>query len=507
MEMSEQKDDFLDALQAPPKPPLNVEQQYAHDCTLDYVFDRGEDLPKIIEITGYAGTGKTFTTVRIVDSIITQDMVDQHKRKNDGSSSLFYTPKRIAVSAPTHKAVRVMRKNAELGSNVAYYTIHSLLGLKMEADKKTGKKIFVPSKDPEDGKIAQFNVIIIDEISMLGNDLWIAILEAMEQYGFKLILLGDPVQIPPVNEKDSPALLDPDRYGIQVLQLTQSMRQAGDNPILDYATSIRENYKNRYQPPNPFEKVNGTCGIKILQAMDVKEVDQLLEDMFGSDQFKADADYMKVVTWTNEVADQFNKKIRRMLYAVPEGMLALPMLVNGEKLIMDERYVIPGTQGKILATNEEVEVVSYEVVRKAVTYKIWNPMGYTTKNLNPKIYRTIVRFRNSSGSWINATIDIVHESSQTEVTEMLKEIVESTLKMPWQGGERTDMWRHKFAIEGMFAKVKYNYAVTSHKSQGSTYDNCMLIEWNTRQNPNMEEKNRITYVGVTRARNMLYIIQ
>lgn len=504
--MTEQLNDpFSDDWVATPKPSLNPEQQAAHDSTLDYVFGRGENIPEIILITGYAGTGKTFTINRIVESIKGMEAAINVEKKNDKS----YMPmwRQIAASAPTHKAVRVMRKNAELGSNVAYFTIHSLLGLKMDHDKKTGKKIFVPSKDPEDGKIQQYDVVIIDEVSMLGTDLWTAILEAKEQYGFWLILLGDPVQIPPVNEKDSPALLDPQKYGIKVLELTQSMRQAGDNPILDYATCIRETYKSRFQPPNPFEKSHNGHGIQILQAMQVKEVDQILEDMFGSDKFRADADFMKVIAWTNRTVDQFNSKIRRMLYPVPEGAMGLPLIVNGEKLIMDERYAIPGTQGKILPTNEEVEVVNYEIVRRAVQYKTWTPLGFVTHTLNPQIYKTDVRFRSFNGSWVKATIDIVHERSKTEVKEMLDVIVKSALQAPWEGGTRSEMWRHKFHIEGLFAQVKYNYAVTAHKSQGSTYENCMLVEWDIRPNPNMEEKNRITYVGATRARNMLYIIQ
>lgn len=482
---------------APPKPTLNPEQQIAHNRTVEYVTSVAEGLPKIVLITGFAGTGKTFCINRIVETLM-----GWSNKQQSYSKKLT-----VAASAPTHKAVRVMRKNAELGEKVAYFTIHSLLGLKMDADKKTGKKIFVPSKNPEDGKISNYNVVIIDEVSMLGKDLWEAILEAMEEYGFKLILLGDIAQIPPVNEKDSPVLLDAGQYGVEVLQLTQSMRQAGDNPILDYATCIRETYKSSFQPPNRFEKLHEGKGIQVLTAMNVKEVDQILEDMFCSDRFKVDADYMKVIAWTNRTVDQFNNKIRRMLYAVPEGMMALPMLVNGEKLVIDERYVIPGTQGKFLATNEEVEVVSYDVVKKAIQYKTWTPMGYVTKTLNPQIYNTIIRYRSDRGVWVNATVHIVHESSQFEVKAMLEEIVKSALQAPFHTGERSEMWRHKFQIEGLFCQVKYNYAVTCHKSQGSTYENCMLIEWDIRPNPNLEEKNRITYVGVTRARNILYIVQ
>lgn len=501
MEMTEQKlqDDPLGWMNTTDtKPPLNEGQQKAHDRIVQYVIGEGENLPTITLIRGYAGTGKTFTINRIVESL---------KAWSDKQTNWMKKLK-IAASAPTHKAVRVMRKNAEFGHAVQYATIHSLLGLVMDHDPKTGQKIFVPSKNPEDGRLAEFNVLIIDEISMLGKDLWDAVMEAMVEYSLKIIVLGDPVQIPPVNELDCPAFLHPEEYGIEVLELTQSMRQAGDNPILDYATAIRGTYKHTFEEPEPYAKITDKkTGITLKRAMDAASIEEILGDLFGSDQFKSDADFMKVIAWTNKTVDQFNNKIRRMLYAVPEGMLGLPMLVHGEKLILDERYAVPGTMGKALATNEELEVVKYEIVRKAVTYKVWTPMGFAERTLNPQIYATTIRYALSTGKTDTAVIHIVHESSVGEVAAMLKSIKDSALKAPWQNNERKETFRHFYSIKGLFAEVKYNYAVTAHKAQGSTYTNCMLVHWDIKYNRKMEEMNRINYVGVTRARNMLYIVQ
>lgn len=240
--------------------------------------------------------------------------------------------------------------------------------------------------------------------------------------------------------------------------------------------------------------------------MDTKTIDEILESEFGSPEFKADADYMKVIAWTNATVNSFNNKIRRMLYPVPEGMLSLPLIVNGEKLILDERYVVPGTNGFALPTNEELEVVSYEIVKKAISYKLYTPMGYTTKSINPQMYKTKARFRSIKGDWKEVELYIVHERAASEIRGMMEAVKKSCFAAPF-GQERSDMWKHFFVLDGIFAKVKYNYAVTAHKAQGSTYTNCMLVMWDILKNPKMEEKNRIIYVGVTRAKKILYIVQ
>jgi exodeoxyribonuclease-5 len=497
--MNEQQlndDPFEGVMPPPPPPPLNEGQQWAHDRTVAYVTNQGPNIPKIILIRGFAGTGKTFTTNRIVKTL--QEYCAKNRQRLD-----------IAASAPTHKAVRCLRKAGDLGSGVTYATIHSLLGLRPEPEEKSGKQIFQKSTNPDDGKIGEYNVLILDEISQLGAALWQELMEAMEEHGFKLILLGDEVQIPPVKEKDSLPFLEAELYGIEDTALTQSMRQAGDNPILDYATEIRNTYQtSTWIDYKQYARVNEKGeGLEVFQGTNTKAIKELLEDKFGSDYFRADPDYMKVVAWTNKTVNIFNNQIRRMLYPIPEGMLGLPMIVHGEKLIMNDRYVAAGEfKPIVIPNNEELEVEKYEVVKKAVTYKLWSPLGYVEKHLNPQIYKTLVRFRGINNNWIKATLNIVHETSTTQVQAMMNEISDSAKKAPF-GLERRNMWKHFWEIHGLFAQIGYNYALTAHKAQGSTYENCVMIAYDIKQNPRTEERNRIAYVAGTRAKKMLYIIE
>jgi hypothetical protein len=478
----------------PPPPKLNEGQQWAHDRTLEYITGKGKSLPNIIMIKGFAGTGKTFTTNRIVQSA--------------KSTGKHY---RIVATAPTHKAVRCLRKAGDLGSGVVYKTIHSLLGLKPEPEETNGRQEFKKSTNPEDGDIREFDIVLLDEISQTGQLLWTELIAAIQEYNFKLILLGDSCQIPPVKEKDSLPFLQAEEYGIEILELNESMRQAGDNPILDYATEIRNTYKtSTWVDYHRFAKINDKGeGIQILQGTNGKEVEALLISLFGSDQFRADADYAKVVTWTNEkrTAGFFNKKIRSMLYTIPEGMVSLPMIVNGEKIIMNDRYVAVGDfKPIVLPNNEELEVENYEVVKKALSYRTWTPIGPVNNILNPQIYRALVRFRDTRNNWVKATLNIVHETSVTEVANMMKKISDSAKQAPF-GHEKKQVWRHFWEVHGIFAQIGYNYALTSHKAQGSTYQNCVMVAYDIKQNPKHEERNRIAYVAATRAKNKLYIIE
>ena len=136
-------------------------------------------------LKGYAGTGKTFTLTRIVEEL----------RRRDGAD---FGDFRIAMSAPTHKAVRVMKKFSTFPANAVHFsTIHALLGLKAEIDER-GREKFVESKDPNEVRIEQFNTVFLDETSMLPDEIWVLLLKHVRK-GLKIVFVGDPVQIPPVN--------------------------------------------------------------------------------------------------------------------------------------------------------------------------------------------------------------------------------------------------------------------------------------------------------------------
>lgn len=128
-------------------------------------------LKKLTVITGGPGTGKTYTIDRIIRSHLNKD------------------PKtRIALSAPTGKAAQRLNDSLQTETldrmDSPATTIHSLLGAKgSSGDFFYNKENKLP-----------YDIIVIDEASMLDLNLWIHLIRAIPEAA-GLILLGDKNQL------------------------------------------------------------------------------------------------------------------------------------------------------------------------------------------------------------------------------------------------------------------------------------------------------------------------
>lgn len=67
-------------------------------------------------------------------------------------------------------------------------------------------------------------------------------------------------------------------------------------------------------------------------------------------------------------------------------------------------------------------------------------------------------------------------------------------------------WRDYYEFQKNFAQVAYNYAITAHKAQGSTYENVLLFESDILENKNLMERHRIRYTALTRTSKLLAIM-
>ena len=159
----------------------------------------------VVCLQGYAGTGKTHCVSRY--------LIGQNRP--------------IILTAPTNKACHVLRQMAsQIGSDAECKTIHSVLGLRPQANFKTGLTKLVRKREPE---IQNGALLVIDEASMIGSELLAFIEEAIDTaYGVQVLLVGDPAQLPPVGELSSPAFdLD-----VPTARLTEVIRQDAGHPVL-----------------------------------------------------------------------------------------------------------------------------------------------------------------------------------------------------------------------------------------------------------------------------------
>ena len=77
-----------------------------------------------------------------------------------------------------------------------------------------------------------------------------------------------------------------------------------------------------------------------------------------------------------------------------------------------------------------------------------------------------------------------------------------------RGKVKSQAWKDSYAVAETFQDVKYAYACTIHKSQGSTYRN-VYMDFNDVLNLKLasdKEKCQSLYVIITRASHNLYLL-
>lgn len=485
---------------------LGQEQQAAHDWLVKFCLGKTSEYRRSL-LTGYAGTGKTFTMNRIVETVkeINPDI-------------------QFGMTAPTHKAVRVLKKHSEKKEELTFGTIHSFLALKEYLNERTGEMEFKPDFNPgRERKIDQITILIVDESSMLQDALFEYIEDELRSNPIlRVIYMGDPLQIPPVRSKEERKLNQDKKFHrdaipfqpsqqqsrkIYVLSLTEPQRQAVGSPIIMYATAIRHQHT---QPSIKFDfKEEYKLDLELLPR-DLVALRGVFTKYFKTPEFEADPDYFKVICWRNETTDYFNKEIRLLIHNATE----LPRILVGEKMIMDapllkgEKIIIPNNEDVVV---KRVSVIDYPITYKMKTVKTVfdqlasDPDADLDKELRTwtcKVYS--VTLTNADG--LDFETIILHENSESMFNTIQKEM-ERVAKGHTDQFARKEMWKQFYAMQRKFAWVKYNYCITAHKAQGSTYNYSLSMEWDIDQNWSYEEKNRIRYVAGTRARHTLFVVK
>ncbi len=153
-------------------------------------------------LTGGPGTGKTTTVQAIARSAIGHGL-------------------RLELAAPTGRAAKRMQE----ASGLRAQTLHRLLGLR--------------GPQSEVHEIAA-DLVIVDEASMI--DLWLfdRLLDALPRTA-RLVLVGDPDQLPPVGAGQPFADLLA-RREVPRAELTEIFRQAAQSGIVQAAHRIRQGY-------------------------------------------------------------------------------------------------------------------------------------------------------------------------------------------------------------------------------------------------------------------------
>ena len=302
---------------------LSPTQAKASDGVASW-FNQGEGSEQVFRLFGYAGTGKT-TIARYI---------------------LAQLGCRFVSATYTGKAASVLQRKCVNAS-----TIHSLIYNVVHPDEDKIKELKKKMHDapPELARIARkefeeanapkfelresidregeppIDLILIDEVSMVGEGLGRDLLS----FGKKVLVLGDPGQLDPVDGAGFFTSAKPD------VLLTEIHRQARDNPIINMATMVRQGHRLRKGKYGSSE-----CIDRRTDARDPREFEQ-------------------VIAGTNRTRKNINSFYRDLLgypSATPE---------QGEKIIClknnKEKGLLNGTQWRVKQAEDLGYAVKMEI--------------------------------------------------------------------------------------------------------------------------------------------------
>lgn len=510
--------DQIDLFEEPKKTyTLNQGQQDALDWLVPFCLGEDIDGYRKVLLNGFAGTGKTFTINRVVEEV-------KATAKKMGFNVNF------GMTAPTHKAVKVLKKYSELADELDFGTLHSFLGLKEQMiEQKDGS--FKPEYRPDfersmnrPRKVDGVDVLIIDESSMIQDDLFDFVEDEMRSnYGLRVIYMGDSKQIPPVGKKEATGEMtaipfNPARqmsHHIKVLSLTEPQRQAADSPIIMYSVAIREagnnqtiDYEFKEEDKEHIERMSPKGNMERMR--------EIFLEYFDTEEFNADADHAKVIAYTNKTVDWANKEIRLLINKAVE----LPRIINDEKLIMDEplmgkkkgdkeKSIIIPKNTDIIAENVRVEEDGLNYFLLPINAFARNKLMLDTGDTKVRKYDKIKVYKcdlidEDHKRW---PVSIIHEESEEHFNQVKEQIRAQAMKTQ-DRFEKKEMWSQYYKLKDQFAWVAYNYAITAHKCQGSTYQYAISMEWDMEMKcRDIEERNSLRYVAATRAKQKLWVIR
>ena len=466
----------------------NQEQLSALQQMVDFIESDTEDkksLDRMFSLMGYAGTGKTS---------ITKILLQYLKMRRI----------RTGLTATTHKAKVVLGKATEAKTD----TLHKLLGLRPspkpleELDLSELNFLRTGAKEADTN-----DIIIIDEASFISDELFDFITaELKNKKDLKVIFIGDPAQIKPVKQTTTSKVFTDLTNSVELKTVE---RQAEDNPLGPILDAIRNNIKSPKRAFSTDSAINGNEGIGFVESKN--DFLKAAAQAFKSDNFAANRNFARIITYSNDDVSEYNKAIRKALGLTGEFR-------EGEILMSykNARYF----KGDYMYKNsvDYVILASAFVPSRKIGEAYLKNAFFTDKKLSTPVtvagYEVLVQDLNDP-SESPMVLFILDPSTSDEVLERLGDQSEALN----QQANKTNVFKdfngfvdsffstRKYVKNGK-EKVKkgidYGYAHTIHKSQGATYTNIFVDLASVSNMSDIEQKNQMTYVSLSRATNIAF---
>jgi exodeoxyribonuclease-5 len=375
-------------------------------------------------------------------------------------------------------------------------TVASALSVKL--NEETGEfYIDYDARKANGIPLKKFRLIIVHECSMISEELMREITLCMHTNA-KVIYMGDNHQLPPVGEE----ILDSPTFQLEnSFILTKRMRQKENSPIIELsdiiANNIEAEFTKQHIIKDRMDKKNDSGEVQFIS----NEIDMLTSFVNDIKQSPNDPYNAKIITYNNHINNSpqsvknLNDKVRRILY--PD---TYDQLFNiGEMVIAYESYDERGL-GNLKGEPPEI-TNSQQFVIKSISKEFRNisvtvfsyQKGYRSYN---KHFNVLLLCLKKENGGLLHDIPVIASESLSEW--------ESELKFLWENDRQL-----AYGLSATLANIKYGYAITTHKAQGSTYNTCYVMEENILSDKNLSSittKNKSLYTAVTRPKHKLVIV-
>lgn len=446
-------------------------------------------------LTGAAGTGKTFTLKAVLQELLT---------KFDASS--------IFLCAFTGKAVLNIIKSIKSDPALAPFipqclTLHKWLQFVPESieipdpSKPCGYRLsrrFVPTFNSANKRI-DTKVLIIDEVSMVSNELMLQTLAALDMHSLhKLILVGDINQLQPVIGKTSLAYFGA-HSGCSLNYLTTVHRQADGNDIVQAAHLFKSANLIALQQAIKAKEFKNVKFIKAENYLDLYRIIELINEKYHL-RFNEQEDC--IITPTNVGAtgqEVLNQRLNKYLNVTKQAVLcgvAIKLFGVGDNVMFTknnyEAGYINGTTGRIIEMQLNSDVVA-GATNAASTET--STTAAPCAQLSPDELDNLI----DQSAQQSAQADSQSESDEGFFSKKASH----TLTIEFIDIYGT-LRQISLSTIGEISNLLLANAITCYKAQGSTYKRCIinLLDWKNGNSIN----NEYAYTALTRASDFAWVI-
>lgn len=469
-----------------PKYSFTKDQEVAIDGIIDFIAEKFNPNKYIVGLTGPGGTGKTFVTNYII----------KHCK---------YAPSVIKCTSPTHKACRIFSASIN-GKEVN--TIQSTFGFRLDMKLEDFDPInprFSPISKP---KLDNIKLLIIDEASMLPSKLVVYINKTCKELNIKIIYIGDDYQLSPVKENRSIAFTT----CFKLYRLEEIIRQAANNPIINLLNIIRDDIKHKsFNFLNYVVKHRGEINYneesKGYAICNTTMFNQLINSSFTDENYTKNIDMYRIVAYTNICVSSWNNYIRNLIIED-----AHKNIITKNDLIMSYETIVDDFNSPIITNSEE--------------YIINDIVDFVDTDYQFKGF--LIKFQLVNGGSITNPLFIIDSRDKFTVLryyQIVQELINAAKVA--NGGQRASKWKEYYSFKKKYLiatnivsrtgtilysrDLDYGFAISAHKSQGSTYDtvfvdlNDMIYNKDGIIYSNKEDMLRRIYVACSRAKSNLIL--